>query len=217
TREACGSAVRNVTACPYAGVAHDEAFDVTPYAEALTRYFLRHRLGSGLPRKFKIAFEGCPEDHALTSINDLGFTARVVDGRRGFRLTAGGGTSILCTSGGLLHDFLPAGDILAVAEAVLRVFARLGDYKHKQRNRMKFLIRELGWDAFKSEVERELESLRGEGEPRLAFDPEAPPVERAPESLRRPAPQVQDAARRAAASRVKGPGIVPQVRPELVV
>src|SRR6185503_10145226 len=46
TREACGSAVRNVTACPYAGVAHDEAFDVTPYAEALTRYFLRHRLGS---------------------------------------------------------------------------------------------------------------------------------------------------------------------------
>ena len=65
TREACGNSVRNITACPYAGVSADEAFDVTPYAEALTRYFLRHPLSSSLPRKFKIAFEGCAEDHAL--------------------------------------------------------------------------------------------------------------------------------------------------------
>ncbi|HVQ23952.1 MAG TPA: nitrite/sulfite reductase, partial [Planctomycetota bacterium] len=217
TREACGNSVRNVTACPYAGVASDEAFDVTPYAEAFTRYFLRHPLSSTLPRKFKVAFEGCPEDHAFAAINDIGFFARVQDGRRGFRVGVGGGTAILCRSGALLSEFLPAERILAQAEAILRVFARLGDYKHKQRNRMKFLIREIGWDAFKGEVERELEALRGAGEPRLAFDPEALPVERAPEALRRPAPQVQDAARRAAASRVKGPGIVPQVRPELVV
>src|SRR5947199_2887442 len=75
TREACGNSVRNITACPYAGVAGDERFDVTPYAEALTRYLLRHPLSSTLPRKFKIAFEGCPEDHAVTAINDLGFRA----------------------------------------------------------------------------------------------------------------------------------------------
>src|SRR5262249_36602145 len=62
TREACGNAVRNITGCPYAGVAADEAFDVTPYAEALTRALLRHPLSSSLPRKFKIAFEGCRED-----------------------------------------------------------------------------------------------------------------------------------------------------------
>ena len=61
TREACGNSVRNITACPYAGVAADEAFDITPYAEAMTRYLLRHPLSSTLPRKFKIAFEGCPE------------------------------------------------------------------------------------------------------------------------------------------------------------
>jgi sulfite reductase beta subunit-like hemoprotein len=73
TREACGSAVRNVAACPDAGVAADELFDVTPYAEALTRFFLRHPLAAALPRKFKIAFEGCPVDHALTPINDLGW------------------------------------------------------------------------------------------------------------------------------------------------
>src|SRR5438046_3995063 len=75
TREACGSAVRNITACPYAGVAPDEPFDVTPYAEALTRYLLRHPLSSTLPRKFKIAFEGCPVDHVGTAINDLAFRA----------------------------------------------------------------------------------------------------------------------------------------------
>ena len=82
TREACGNSVRNITACPYAGVAADERFDVTPYAEALTRYLLRHPLSSTLPRKFKIAFEGCPVDHALTGINDLGFYARRRAGRR---------------------------------------------------------------------------------------------------------------------------------------
>src|SRR5829696_3820720 len=71
TREACGNSVRNITSCPYAGVAHDEVFDVTPYAEGMTRYFLGHPLAGVLPRKFKIAFEGCPQDHALASIHDL--------------------------------------------------------------------------------------------------------------------------------------------------
>src|SRR4030095_3630899 len=75
TREACGNSVRNITACPYAGGGADEAFDVTPYSEALTRYLLRHRLSSSLPRKFKIAFEGCPEDHAYTGIHDIGWRA----------------------------------------------------------------------------------------------------------------------------------------------
>src|SRR4029450_5714892 len=95
TREACGNSVRNIVACPYAGVTRDELFDVTPYAEALTRYLLRHPLSSSLPRKFKIAFEGCPEDHAVTAINDIGFRAKGgrVDGvpGGGFRGTIGGG------------------------------------------------------------------------------------------------------------------------------
>ena len=71
---------RNITACPYAGVAEGEIFDVTPYAEAMTRYFLRHPLSASLPRKFKIAFEGCPEDHAVAAIHDIGWRARIVDG-----------------------------------------------------------------------------------------------------------------------------------------
>ncbi|MGH9346881.1 MAG: hypothetical protein ACRD26_06390 [Vicinamibacterales bacterium] len=153
--------MRNITACPYAGVASDERFDVTPYAEALTRYLLRHPLSSTLPRKFKIAFEGCPVDHIAAAINDLGFSALTgVHGSRGFRVTAGGGTAIMTRSGGLIHEWLPASEILRVAEAVLRVFRRLGDYEHKQRNRIKFLIKALGWDRWREEYDRELALCR---------------------------------------------------------
>src|SRR5918999_3042870 len=167
TREACGNSVRNITACPYAGVAADEPFDVTPYAEALTRYLLRHPLSSVLPRKFKIAFEGCTHDHIAAAINDIGWTAklRVVDGRpqRGFRVTVAGGTATLVRSGNELFEFLPVGEMFNVAEAIVRVFHRLGDYKHKQRNRLKFLVRSLGWDGFKAEFERDLAGVRAEG------------------------------------------------------
>jgi sulfite reductase beta subunit-like hemoprotein len=211
TREACGSAVRNITGCPYAGVAADEVFDVTPYAEALTRYLLRHPLSSSLPRKFKIAFEGCAsEDHALTYINDLGFRARLRDGQRGFRLVAGGGTSTVATSAGLLFEFLPAGEIFEVAEAVLRVFHRLGDFKHKQRNRMKFLIRELGWDGWRAEFEKELAAFREEGGAPFAFPPDSPPVETAPDWPRQTAPSIAECASRARAAEVRGPGLVPE-------
>ena len=221
TREACGNSVRNVTACPYAGVAADEAFDVTPYAEALTRYFLRHPLSSSLPRKFKIAFEGCEDDHAVTAINDIGWRARlrVVDGEpvRGFRVTIGGGTSILCKSGDELFDFLPAGQMLEVAEAIVRVFHRLGDYAHKQKNRMKFLVRSLGFDAWRAEFDKALAEVRGEGGVPLPFDPENPPVEPRPDWPRQHAPSITDAARRAASADVRGPGIVPGIRQPLPV
>src|SRR4029079_13809429 len=175
TREACGSSVRNITACPYAGVAADERLDVTPYAESLTRYLLRQPLSSTLPRKFKIAFEGCATDHVVTGVNDLGFRAVLgPDGGRGFRVTAGGGTASMVTSAGLLHEFLPASEILRVAEAVLRVFARLGDYQHKQRNPMKFMIKTVGWTRGREEYDRELTACRLRGQvPTLEIDPPA--------------------------------------------
>src|SRR4030095_14303728 len=122
TAEACGSAVRNITGCPYAGTSETEIFDVTPYGEALTRYFLRHPLSGVLPRKFKIAFEGCVEDHALASIHDIGWRARIVDGKKGFRVTVAGGTSILPVSGYVLYELLSVEEMFNVAEAVVRVF-----------------------------------------------------------------------------------------------
>ena len=214
TREACGSAVRNITACPYAGVAHDEPFDVTPYAEALTRYLLRHPLSSTLPRKFKIAFEGCPTDHIGSAINDLAFRAVASpDGRgRGFRVTAGGGTSILPTSASLLHEFLPASELFRVAEAVLRVFHRLGDYQHKQRNRMKFLIRALGWTRWREEYDRELSVCRLSGSvPTLDIAP--PATEPRPDWAPSASPSVGHVAARVSEGVVTGPGLVPEVVP----
>ena len=217
TREACGNSVRNVTACAYAGVSADEVFDVTPYAEALTRYFLRHPLSSSLPRKFKIAWEGCAEDHAMTPIHDMGWSARIVDGRRGFRVSVGGGTSNLCRSAQELFPFLPAADLLNVAEAVLRVFHRLGDREHKNRNRMKFLLKELGWEGWRAEFCGTLEEVRAEGGAELPFDPEAPPVENAP-AWERPEPAaVSEISALATSSALRGPGIVPAVRPFLPV
>jgi sulfite reductase (ferredoxin) len=108
TREACGNSVRNITACQFAGVAADEPFDVTPYAEALTRFLLRHPLSSSLPRKFKIAFEGCAQDHIKLTINDIGWRARIEHGVRGFRVYIGGGTATMTTAATVLFDFLPA-------------------------------------------------------------------------------------------------------------
>jgi sulfite reductase (NADPH) hemoprotein beta-component len=213
TREACGNSVRNITACQYAGVASDERFDVTPYAEALTRYLLRHPLSSTLPRKFKIAFEGCATDHVYTGINDLGFRAVLgADGARGFRVTAGGGTAIMVKSAGLLHEFLPASEILRVAEAVLRVFHRLGDYQHKQRNRMKFLIKTLGWTRWREEYDRELTACRLRGQvPTLDVDP--PVSESRPDWVKDSSPSVGHIASRVSAGHVIGPGLTPTVLP----
>jgi len=209
TREACGNSVRNITGCPYAGTSASEIFDVTPYAEAMTRYFLRHPLSGNLPRKFKIAFEGCTEDHAVASINDIGWRARIVDGKRGFRVTVAGGTSILPVSGYVLYDFLPVEEMFNVAEAVVRVFHRFGDYEHKSRNRLKFTIRTLTWDGFRQKYEEALTEFKQSGGARLPFDPQSPPAsETAPDWVPALPPTLQAVAA-AASTPVSGPGIMP--------
>ena len=208
TREACGNSVRNITGCHYAGTSDDEIFDPTPYAEALTRYFLRHPLAAALPRKFKIAFEGCRVDHAYASINDMGWRSRIQDGRKGFRVTVAGGTSILPVSGYVLYEFLPVEEMFEVAEAVVRVFHRYGDYEHRQRNRLKFVIRSLGWDAFRARFDECLEEFRREGGARLPFDPDAVQPEGEPTWTPAEPPTLQAAAA-AAKSPVTGPGILP--------
>ena len=199
-------------------MAKDEAFDVTPYAEALTRYLLRHPLSSVLPRKFKIAFEGCSDDHIGSAINDIGWNARVqtVDGRetRGFKVTVAGGTATMTRAGNLLHEFLPAEEMFDCAEAIIRVFHRLGDYKHKQKNRLKFLVKSLGWEGFRTEYARE----RAELETRavaLPFPADRPPVEEAPTWAERRALSLGEIAARATSTAVVGPGIVPKVQPRL--
>jgi len=214
TAGAGGNTVRNVVACPLSGVAPDEPFDVTPYAEAVTRHFLRHPLANDLPRKFKIAFEGCAEDHVATPVHDLGFRATAAaGGGLGFRVTAAGGTSSACTSGVALVDHLPAADVLALVEAVIRVFHARGDRRNKQRSRLKFLVRDLGPEPFRALVAAELAAVRAEGAPALPFDPDHPPEEAPPRHARPPAPAPPALAARVRAASPRGPGLPPEVAP----
>lgn len=219
TSGAGGSTVRNVVTCPFAGISPDEPFDPTPYAEAMTRHFLRHPLAYSLPRKFKVAFEGCTTaDHAGTAIQDLGLRAIVRDDggitRRGFAVTIAGGTSSACTAGSLLVAFLPAGDVLALGEAIIRVFHARGDRKNRHKNRLKFLVKELGFDAIRASVEESLEAVRREGAPALPFDPERPPVEHAPRHERPEPPTIQAIAERVRTAPLRGPGAIPPVEPD---
>jgi sulfite reductase beta subunit-like hemoprotein len=149
TREACGNSVRNVTGCPHAGASALEPFDVTPWAEAVTRHLLRGPLSSSLPRKFKIAFGGCcGTDCVGASFNDVGLLARMRDGKPGFRVTLGGGLSTLRRSGILAHEFAPAEEVIEICEAVVRVFDRTGDRQRRHKARLKFVVDKLGPEEF---------------------------------------------------------------------
>lgn len=187
TREACGNTVRNVTACPYSGISPTEVFDVTPYADALSRYFLRNPICQNLPRKFKIAFEGCPEDHARTPIHDIGCVAAVREagGRleRGFRMYLGGGLGAQPRVAQLLEEFTPEDLLIPTAEATLRIFDRHGERRpeaqYRARARMKFLIKEWGFEKFRSEVLKErrvvLATRSGRAAYRIEAGEERPP------------------------------------------
>ena len=157
TREACGNTVRNVTGCPMAGVCADEPFDVTPYAAAYARYFVRHPYTQGLPRKFKTAFSGCARDCAITAIHDMGFIPKVEGGQRGFQVLTGGGTSIMPKLAPTLYDFVPEDEYLKVTEAVIRVFHRTDELrKNRMKARIKFYIARIGIDAFREQIDEEL-------------------------------------------------------------
>jgi sulfite reductase (NADPH) hemoprotein beta-component len=180
TREACSHTVRNIAACASAGVCDGAPFDVTPYAEAMTRHFLRHALGSGLPRKFKISASGCEDDCGQGAINDIGILARVRDGQRGFRVTAGGGTSTLPRSGAVLHEFLPADEVLEACEAILRVFNAEGERKNLKKARMKWAIERLGFPRFRALYEEQRAAIAAEGgRPYTPGPEEEPPPRRA--------------------------------------
>lgn len=164
TREACGNSVRNVTACPLAGVCHGETFDVTPYAKAVTFFLLGHPDTQDMGRKFKVAFSGCKSGGCgLTNIHDLGFIAKTwtENGqiRRGFEVVVGGGLGAVPYDAKLFDDAVPEEEIMPLAQATCRVFARLGEKKNRGRARMKFLVDKLGIDEFRRLVQEERKTL----------------------------------------------------------
>jgi sulfite reductase (ferredoxin) len=164
TREACGNSVRNVTACPLAGVCRTQLFDVTPYADAMMRFLLGHPDTMEFGRKFKPAFSGCRDEAcALVKMHDIGFVAAVreIDGKtqRGFEVYIGGGLGAVPYQAKVLYDFLPMEEMLPMTQAVARVYGRLGEKRNRQKARIKFLIQKLGLEEFKRLVEEEWEAL----------------------------------------------------------
>ena len=159
SREGCGNTVRNVTGDPWAGVTEGELFDPTPYAGAYIRYFVRHPTTQLMPRKVKTAFTATDEDRAITGIHDIGFIPRVKDGRRGFELRVGGGTSIMPRIAPTLYEFVGAddGEYLKVSEAVFRIFDRQEWLRaNRARARIKVFVDKYGIDELRMQVEEEL-------------------------------------------------------------
>jgi sulfite reductase (ferredoxin) len=183
-REACGNTVRNVTASETAGIDIHEPFDVSPYADAVFRFFLRNPICQEMGRKFKISFSASDEDTGLSYLHDLGFIAKIRDGVRGFKVLLGGGLGSQPRHADLLYEFLPSDRILPVIEGVLRIFDRHGERRSRARARLKFLIKEIGLEGFKTLVEQEQKAIEFKSIPidvapyevSIAANPDVPEV-----------------------------------------
>ncbi|MCG8557722.1 MAG: nitrite/sulfite reductase [Proteobacteria bacterium] len=160
SREACGNVVRNVTASPFVGVTPDEPFDVTPYGIELARFLLRHPDTQNMGRKVKITLAGSDDpNHNLSALHDVGLTARIRAGERGFRVLVGGGLGPVPHEAQLYAEFVPAADVPSLCQAILRVFSERGEKQNRARARLKFLVAKMGLASFREEVQRVLALL----------------------------------------------------------
>ncbi|WP_298317771.1 HEPN domain-containing protein [uncultured Aquimarina sp.] len=187
-REACGNTVRNVTASETAGIDPKEPFDVSPYADALFRFFLRNPICQEMGRKFKVSFSGTEEDTGLSYMHDLGFIAKIEDGVRGFKVMLAGGLGSQPRHADELYSFLPTDKIIPLMEGVLRIFDRHGERKSRAKARMKFLVKDIGVQAFKELVEAEQNAI---AQKTVAIDAEAY-VASVPVSVEVPKVEIQD-------------------------
>lgn len=158
-REACGNAVRNVTASETAGIDVDEPFDVSPYAEALFKYFLRNPISQEMGRKFKVSFSASDADTGLSYMHDLGFIAKIQDGEKGFKVMIGGGLGSQPRHADVLFEFLASDKIIPLMDGVIRVFDRYGERKSRAKARLKFLLKDLGLDGFKKLLAEEQQAV----------------------------------------------------------
>ena len=169
TRGGGGNTVRNITACEDAGVCSREVFDPSAHAVALTEFMLPDPLSYQLPRKYKIAFSGCPEDCAGATVHDVGFIARSRDGVRGFAVYVGGGLGGGSRVAQLMEEFVPEIYVHRVAEAIKRVFDKNGNRKNRHKARLRFLIEKIGLDEFRKLYQSEMAGLLKAGTPDLAL------------------------------------------------
>lgn len=202
-REACGNVVRNVTASETAGIDPNEPFDVSPYADALYKFFLRNPICQEMGRKFKVSFSATDEDTGLSYLNDLGFIAKIQNGIRGFKVLVAGGLGSQPRHAEVLYDFLPADKMIPVMEGVLRVFDRYGERKSRAKARMKFLLKDIGLVAFKELISQEQKAIEFKS---VAIDYQSY-IPSKPVSVEAPVIELQD---KAAYNVWKATNIIPQ-------
>ena len=162
-REACGNAVRNITASETAGIDVNEPFDVSPYADATFKFFLRNPICQEMGRKFKMSFSGTDDDTAISFIHDLGFIAKVKTEngvtKKGFKVLLGGGLGSQPRHADVIYEFLEEDVLIPTIEGVLRIFDRFGERAKRAKARLKFLVKDLGVDAFLQLVADEVDAL----------------------------------------------------------
>jgi ferredoxin-nitrite reductase len=155
TVQACGDSARNVLCCPVSGLGREEVIDAYPVAQAISDYFTGNREYANLPRKFKMSVTGCLEDCAQAEINDIGMLpARLADGTVGFNLRVGGGLSDGPRMASDIDVFVRPQDAVEIARGVAQVFGELGDRENRWTARMRYLVQELGPEAFREELEK---------------------------------------------------------------
>lgn len=155
-----GNTVRNIVACDRAGICLDEIFDVRETAVGLTEYLLSQETSFNLPRKFKIAFSGCTQDCAGCLVNDVGFSARILNDKKGFAVFVGGGMGAQPRIGKKLINFLSIDEVGYCVAAIKNIFYTKGDRRNKHRNRLRFLIEDMGIESFKQLYEDEFTVLK---------------------------------------------------------
>ncbi|OYY04673.1 MAG: nitrite reductase [Sphingobacteriia bacterium 35-40-5] len=192
-REACGNTVRNVTASSTAGIDPNEPFDVSPYAHATFKYFLRNPICQEMGRKFKIAFSASEADSAFTYIHDLGFIPKVQvkEGKeiRGFKVLFGGGLGAQPSIAHAIKDFLHEDELIPYIEATLRVFDRHGERTNRNKARMKFLVAKLGLEEVLRLIEAEKVAIRFK---KFVIDRETIALPEIPEIISLPEAQITD-------------------------
>ncbi len=155
-----GNCIRNVTTDQFAGAAHDEIIDPRPVAEIIRQWSSLHPEFSFLPRKFKIAITGAPQDRAAVKFHDIGLMANEKDGQVGWRVFVGGGLGRTPMVAKEINDFVPHEDLLAYLEAILRVYNLHGRRDNKYKARIKILVHETGIEQIREEVEAEFAQLK---------------------------------------------------------
>ncbi|WP_194766750.1 HEPN domain-containing protein [Tamlana sp. I1] len=202
-REACGNVVRNVTASETAGIDVNEPFDVSPYADAIFKFFLRNPICQEMGRKFKVSFSSTDEDTGLSYLHDIGYIAKVKDGVRGFKVMVAGGLGSQPRHADVLYDFVETDKIIPIMEGVLRVFDRFGERKSRAKARMKFLVKDIGLEAFRALIDEEQKAIEFKS---VAIDADAY-VPSKPVSVEAPQVDIKD---QAAFDLWKSTNLIPQ-------